>query len=291
MHARRGDATATLDRLSEGVLEDKDLTLAFQRGEKGAYQAIHDRYAGRVTAVCRRMLGDPDDASEAAQETFLRVYLALARFNGRYQLGPWITRIATNICLDQLRSRTRHATSPAPVEEIHVVDDGRQREADPQVIALRNAESRRVRRTLERLSPMHRAAIVLRDFEGLSYQEIAVALGLSDTQVKALLHRARGAFRRSWRSSLAALVTFRGLRQRLAAGAEPATQTLSSAGQVADRSFSVAQAMSSCSAGLQQCGQFVSERVAPIVAAAVVGTASVAAGAAVATSRPAVLWL
>jgi RNA polymerase sigma-70 factor (ECF subfamily) len=62
------------------------------------------------------MLGNPDDAKDAEQETFLRTYKALARFNGRYRVGAWITRIATNVCLDHLRARARWRWEAMPAE-------------------------------------------------------------------------------------------------------------------------------------------------------------------------------
>src|SRR5689334_9645143 len=104
------------DRLGRGEVatEDKDLAIAFKNGELGAYDAIYGRYSDRVNGVCRRMLGQSEDAKEASQEVFLRVYQALPRFNGRYQLGAWITRIATNVCLDQIRGRNRKPSDAFP---------------------------------------------------------------------------------------------------------------------------------------------------------------------------------
>src|ERR687898_622259 len=89
--------------------EDKELVLAFQGGEKSAYDALYRRHARRVGAICLRILNNRDDAEEATQETFLRAYEALSRFNGEYRVGAWLNRIATNVCLDGLR---RRANSP-----------------------------------------------------------------------------------------------------------------------------------------------------------------------------------
>ncbi|MEA2434211.1 MAG: hypothetical protein QOG54_1668 [Actinomycetota bacterium] len=203
-------------RVVEGSSEDKELTLAFKRGEDGAYQAIYDRYHSRVHGVCKRMLSNVDDAAEASQETFLRVYQALGRFNGRYQLGPWVTRIATNVCLDHLRSRSRRPSDPVPSELFEYELDQEADQHGPEALVIRNSESRQVRRVLAKLPPMHRAAIVLRDFEGLSYEEVAIALGVTDPQAKALIHRARQNFKRSWSSSIVAgFVSFRNLFHRI----------------------------------------------------------------------------
>jgi len=253
--------------------DEKQLVLAFQEGKKGAYDAIHASYEKRVESVCRRMLGNPDDAREATQETFLRVYQALPRFNGRYQLGAWVSRIATNVCLDHLRARSRRPGDNAPLELVDA-DLAETPEREPEAISIRNAEGRRVRNVLASLPPMHRAAIVLRDFEGLSYEEVAAALGVTDAQVKALIHRARQRFKRSWTSVALALVPVRWAERVRGwdGGRDQTFQVLSP----------MAQAASSCSAALQQCGQYVSERVAVAVTAVVVGTTAVASGGAAA---------
>jgi len=260
------------DGLVFGAAEDRDLTLAFQRGEKGSYQAIYDRYQQRVHSVCRRILVNPEDAAEASQESFLKIYQALGRFNGRYQLSAWITRIATNVCLDHLRARNRRGgeysaieledlESPAPVTDY------------PEEVVVRRWESRRVRQVLESLPPLHRAAIALRDFEGLSYEEVGLALGITDSQVKALLHRARQRFKRAWLSEIASIfVPWRFLDR--VRNAEPALRD-PAGGQVASLA---AQTAPVCTSALQQCGQYLVDKVAPVLTAAVVG--ATAAGAA-----------
>lgn len=245
--------------------EDCDLTLAFQRGEKGAYQAIHNRYSKRVHAVCRRMLVNPEDAAEASQETFLRVYQGLGRFNGRYQLNAWITRVATNVCLDQLRARGRKGNDLA-VFEVSELDTPCEPNDLPEEVVIRRSESRHVRKVLQSLPPLHRAAIVLRDFEGLSYQEVADALQISDAQVKALLHRARQRFKRDWIGSLAALLPWR-LVQKVKGG-EYVTRDgfIGSAAQVAP----------ACSNVVQQCGQYMLDKLAPALTVAILTSTAVA---------------
>lgn len=216
------------------------------------------------------MLNQPDDAKEASQETFLRVYQGLSRFNGRYQLGPWITRIATNVCLDQLRARQRKPSQAMPIEEFVRLEAPTEVVGEPEQVVIRNFESRRVRKVLDSLPPAHRAAIVLRDFEGLSYSEVAAVLGVTECQVKALIHRARKGFKRSWTSSLSALLPFRFLSRQ--ADSLEKTQSLSGS------TGSLAQVASTCSMALQQCGQYVTERAAGVVTAALIGGVA-AAGA------------
>ncbi|MGH2808039.1 MAG: sigma-70 family RNA polymerase sigma factor [Actinomycetota bacterium] len=272
MSAEPDSDTGLLSGLPSGTIEDKELALAFKAGDKGAYQAIHDRYSARVYSVCRRMLTHPHDAEEAAQETFLRTYQALNRFNGRYQLGAWITRIATNVCLDQLRARSRRPQHEAALELVDLENPSLVHEDGPEEIVLRSVESRRVRKILEGLPPMHRAAIVLRDFEGLSYDEVAIALGITDCQVKALIHRARQGFKRSWISAgLAALIPTR-LFQRFRSFESIAKEPVAS-----QALGSTAQAAPACTTALQQCGQYVAEKLAPVLTVALVGAAATGA--------------
>lgn len=252
--------------------DDKEMALAFQRGEKGAYQLIYERHQDRVHRVCRRMLGKREDAQEAAQETFLRVYTALGKFNGRYQLGAWITRIATNVCLDQIRARSRRPVEATPIDELETEHLGAAYDSDPEFLSVRNAESRRVRKVLLGLPPLHRAAIVLRDFEGLSYAEVGVALGMSETQVKALIHRARKGFRRSWTPLVEMLVPAKLLHRWRDVDVSVKEQVVNVA---ASHSAPVA---SICSGVLQQCGTFVVHKVAPVVGTLAFGGASAFAG-------------
>lgn len=277
--ARRMEEPPGVLGLPAGSIEDKELTLAYQRGEDGAYQAIYDRYSNRVHSVCRRMLGNSQDAQDAAQETFLRVYQALGGFNGRYQLGPWITRIATNVCLDHIRAKSRRPKNVLPLE-IAELDTPEELEVEgPDDVAIRRSESRRVRKVLQCLPPMHRAAIVLRDFEGLSYQEVAVALDISEAQVKALIHRARQGFKRSWASvALSAILPGQLLgRIRKLHAPKPDPNHSSSIHQVAESvAASAAPAASTCSTAFSHCGQFVAERFAPAVTAVALAATSFA---------------
>src|ERR671918_1728289 len=147
MTAQRAIDLTFGEPLPLGTPEEKDLALAFKRGERDAYDSIHGRYEARVYSVCKRMLGNPDDAQEAAQEAFIRIYQGLPRFNGRYRLGAWIVRITTNVCLDHLRSRSRRPSDPTPLELLDL-ESPPLANSDPERLFLRNAESRRLRKLL-----------------------------------------------------------------------------------------------------------------------------------------------
>ncbi len=141
------------------------------------------------------ILGDEDAAEDATQETFLRAYRSLDRFNGG-PFKPWILRIATNYCLDQLRRWKRHATIPLEGhyengEEI----DAPSWLADPGLPVEKQVEMSelqvRVRQVINRLPPKYRAAVILVDIQEMDYQEAASALGIHMGTFKSRLCRAR----------------------------------------------------------------------------------------------------
>ena len=203
---------------------DRDLVIAFKAGQNAAYDEMYERYHARVFGVCNRILRNRQDAEEAAQETFLRAYQALNRFNGRYQLGAWLARIATNASVDQLRSKSRAPLVGLPGDEEPANPD-----ADPERVVV--GEYPRLTAAIGDVKPLHAQALALRALEGLSHQEIADRLDLSPPQVKALLHRARTSLRRAWDRAegwlLAPIFTARGIWSDKSG---PATSPLLSAG-------------------------------------------------------------
>ena len=172
-------------------LTDRDLVVAYQAGDPAAYEEMYRRYSHRVERICLRMLGNPQDADEATQEAFLKAFQALPRFNGNYQLGAWLARIASNVCLDQLRARSRSGHLVALPEADDLAEPG-----GPEDLV--TGDGARLKESLHHLQPLHARALMLRTFEGLSHQEMAGKLAMSPAQVKALLHRARTSFRRAW---------------------------------------------------------------------------------------------
>lgn len=170
---------------------DRDLVVAFKDGVPEAYDEMYRRYSDRISHVCRKMLASPEDAREATQETFLKAFQGLPRFNGEYKLGAWLARIATNVCVDHIRRQTRTAQI-TPLTEKH---EGLNQEIGPEDVVVRDFPALS---TLDEIQPLHARALRLRDLHGLSHKEIAAQLDMTSMQVKALLHRARGSFKRAW---------------------------------------------------------------------------------------------
>ncbi len=283
-------ATRELDRLfdsaqaSEEASPDRELTLSFQRGDRWAYDLIFRRYSTRVQGICRRMLSDPQDAQDAVQETFLRVYQKLPRFSGEYQLGAWITRIATNVCLDLLRSRSRTPSDAAPNDVLEECAEA-EPEATPEEALLRSVEGMRVHETLASLSPLHRRAITMRDLEGRDYRDIASTLGVPEARARVLLHRARKGFKKSWASAGIFLGLPTRLLQRIRRLRDPDVVNLVDAAGPATQATPAVTAnvhhlAASCSHVVSQCGNVVSEKIAAAATAALVGVGVTATGGA-----------
>jgi RNA polymerase sigma-70 factor (ECF subfamily) len=176
-------------------LDDRMLVLDFQAGHPEAFVEIHHRYGPLARRVCGRYLHNGQDADEAFQETMIRVFQGLHRFNGQYALRPWIARIATNVSIDALRAHDRRPEIDDGSMEEHDRPDP---DDDPEQAYERLIERDLVISVLEELPETHRTALVLRELEGRSHKEIGHAMGLSSAQAKALIHRAKGSFRRGW---------------------------------------------------------------------------------------------
>ena len=187
--------------LSPSRAMERDLVLAFQSGEAAAFETIVRTCRPAAERICRRLLINPADVEEAVQETLVRAYQGLPRFNGSFALTAWIARIATNVCLDALRASSRRPRSVAPLQPNMEPVDARERRADnqdPEEYMQQAAEAEEVRQVLASLPERHRTALVLREFEGLSHRRIAEMLDTSPARVKALIHRAKAGFRRAW---------------------------------------------------------------------------------------------
>jgi RNA polymerase sigma-70 factor (ECF subfamily) len=154
-------------------------------GDTAAFDEIVRCYGPRIHALCLRMLGDPDAAFDAAQETFVRAYDRLPRFRGDAALGTWLYRIAANTSLEMLRRRRRHPEEALP-ETLPAGDAAWERVVEEQATL----------QLLQRLHPTYRLVLALRYFEELSCDEIAGVMACSVSQVWVTLKRARDAYRK-----------------------------------------------------------------------------------------------
>lgn len=154
---------------------------AARDGDRRAYGNLVEAFQGAVFGLALKITGDAREAEDVAQETFVRAFEALTRFDPERPFAPWILKIAANLSLSRLRSR--RATVP--------LEDGMAREAGPEETAGRALEGERLRAALARLDPEDRALLALRYHEGMRVGEIARTLGIGEGAAKVRLFRAR----------------------------------------------------------------------------------------------------
>jgi len=165
-----------------GQVEDSILVRAAQNGDVDAFEELVRRYQTSIYRVALRMLGSRADAQDAVQETFVRAWRGLPRFRHESAISTWLYRIVTRRALDRIASRRSTGT----LDEVEV-----EAGPDPAQAAEHQERFRAVRQAIAKLPPEQRAALVLREFEGLSYQEVAQVLGASVPAIKTRIHRAR----------------------------------------------------------------------------------------------------
>jgi RNA polymerase sigma-70 factor, ECF subfamily len=184
--------------------DDRELVEAARGGDRQAFRALVERHQRRAYAIAFSLLRDESDAAEVVQEAFLRVYRGLATFQGGSSFFTWLYRIVTNLAIDVLRR---------PGRQTDELDEGRGKldesdensfpllarvdGADP-LDAMHRAElAGAIKAALDALPPYHRGVIVMREVEGLSYEEMAQAMGVSKGTIMSRLFHARQKLQRA----------------------------------------------------------------------------------------------
>ena len=162
---------------------DRDLIVRARRGDGDAFSELVTRYQTSVFNVCYRILHERGEAEDLAQETFIRAYNRLDQFDLEREFGPWVRRVAANLCLNHLESQK----ITAPLDEDRDADESIRPEK--QVEARERSEQIRV--ALASLPPNYRVVVELRHYQELSYDEIAAELKIPLSDVKSHLFRAR----------------------------------------------------------------------------------------------------
>ena len=172
------------------LARDRSLVELAQSGDEAAFEDLYRRYYRRLYRYCVRRVGDPHDAEEVVQETFVRAVTALPRFAGERRFYPWLTVIAGRLCVDTHRRRAR--SEPSAEIDLGGFEPEHER-------GLIEEEDRQlVMQALDRLGPRHREVLHLREDLGLSYQAIADKYEVPIGTVEALLWRARKALKREY---------------------------------------------------------------------------------------------
>jgi RNA polymerase sigma-70 factor (ECF subfamily) len=189
----------------EGSPDDTSLVRDARRGDAQAFRALVERYQRRVYQLALGMVKDPDEAMDITQETFVRVHRYLPSFKGDSSFFTWTYRIATNLCLDSARRRGRSERVEMDESDAEIearMDPPSAALAGPQRAALNAELKAKIDEALASLSENHRAILLLREVEGLSYEELAHALGIRKGTVMSRLFHARLKMQRKLREYL-----------------------------------------------------------------------------------------
>jgi len=169
------------------VAADEKLVERTLAGDLSAFETLVQRHEAVVHRVAARIVG-LSDADDVTQDTFLRAFHRLGQFRGDSPFLPWLLRVTNSVALNALAKRRRPEATPSPEEDSDRLHSSRRTPAD----ALEEQERReRLTTKLQQIQPTHRTVLVLRDLEGLSYEEIALVTGSPLGSVKGRLFRAR----------------------------------------------------------------------------------------------------
>jgi len=167
--------------------DEKALIQGILAGDRAAARALYDQHVRRVYQVVYRLLGDPDQAEEATQDTFVKAFSRLGSFRGESSLGTWLHAIAVSMALTALRKKKRRLLREADLEDATALPDTR-REGDPD---LRD----RLRQAIDELPEKLRVTVVLHDIEGFTHGEIARMTGVPEGTCKTRLMGGRARLR------------------------------------------------------------------------------------------------
>ena len=181
LYQRNGHAGCNYLRAS-----DTELVRRATSGDSRALDALVERHAPKVNRLASQLLGDLDEARDAAQESLVKLCTKLRQFRGEAQFTTWLHRLVVNTCRDRMAIQRVRRTEPLVLEE-QAADE----ETDPSRLAALADLRSDLAEALSRLSPKQRAAVILRDSFGFSYVEIAKAASIPVGTAKSYVHRAR----------------------------------------------------------------------------------------------------
>lgn len=192
--------------------QERRLVRRLKQGDERAFQELVETYQDRVFSLVMRMMGNRQEAEDIAQEVFFSVYRAMHRFRGDARLYTWIYRIAINACKSRLKylkgrqldrqPSSDEATGTSEHTDQHTGISLQSAVPGPEAAVRGNRLQQAIARELANLDPDHRQVLVLRDIQGLSYDDITKITGLAQGTVKSRLHRARVALKSRLKTEL-----------------------------------------------------------------------------------------
>ena len=175
---------------------DEDLVLRVQQGDKAAFDLLVIKYQHKIIQLVNRYVKDPSEAQDVAQESFIKAYRALGDFRGDSAFYTWLYRIAINTAKNYLVSRARRSSNyQVDIQDAEAIENAPQLQGmdTPERLLLNQEIIDTIKTAIDHLPEEMRTAIMLREFEGMSYEEIAVAMDCPVGTVRSRLFRAREA--------------------------------------------------------------------------------------------------
>jgi len=174
---------------------DQQLVQRAQRGDLRAFDLLVLKYQGRIGALVSRYIADAGEVEDVTQEAFIKAYRALSKFRGDSAFYTWLYRIAANAAKNHLVAKGRRPGADATIEDAEAFDDGGlvSEMSSPEAMAMGDEVAAVVEQSLQALPEELRAALTLRELEGLSYDDIAEVLGCPVGTVRSRIFRAREA--------------------------------------------------------------------------------------------------
>jgi len=180
---------------------DRELIERAQRGDQAAFRALVERHQRRAFTMAMGLVRDENDARELVQDAFLRVYKGLGSFQGGSSFFTWLYRIVMNLAIDLMRKPGRRDLE---LQENQSADEGAELAlvsridgADPLDVIRRREIAGRIQEALDALPPYHRGVILMREVDGMSYEEMAQAMGVSKGTIMSRLFHARQKLQRA----------------------------------------------------------------------------------------------
>ena len=186
---------------------DSDLIERTLKGNESAFAELVRRYQGAVWGTVYRVLGNSSENEDAVQEVFLRAYSALRKFDLQYPFGPWVMRIATNYCIDQIRRRKGRRiqlwSELRESEQQRLLNDLSKDDAlESAGLEYTEAYTKIAKTLLNGLNPKYRVAFILREVEDREYAEVATILGTSEVAARVRVSRARSELQKKFHAYL-----------------------------------------------------------------------------------------
>ncbi len=179
-------------------INENNLLQKASNGDVGAFEELTTEYYSKVYSICYRMLNNTEDAYEQAQETFIKAFKYIKDFKGNCAISTWLYRIATNVCLDFIRKHKNKkviSIEQNTFEDLQLKDSLVSENPGPEKVAETNAQKQAIKEAMDKMNEKNRLVIILRDFMGLSYDEISDTMKVPVGTVKSRINRARNELR------------------------------------------------------------------------------------------------